>query len=327
MIRALALPLVLLLPAVAGAHEVRPAYLELREEAGGTWQVLWKVPTRGEWRLSLEPRFPDGCAAVGERTSWDVDAALTSRWALRCPGGLAGGRLEILGLPATMTDVLVRLARANGIVETLRLTPGEPAVVLGAEGSSWKRATTYLWLGVEHILLGFDHLLFVLGLLLLVHGWGRLIGTITAFTAAHSISLALATFGLITVHPALVEALIALSIVFVAVEIVRAWRGEAGITARWPWLVAFGFGLLHGLGFASALRELGLPSGDIPLALSLFNVGVELGQLLFIAACFAAWWPLRDLARGRRWAPLVPAYAIGGLAAFWFLSRATALLA
>ena len=112
---------------------MRPAYLELREEAGGTWQVLWKVPTRGEWRLSLEPRFPDGCAAVGERTSWDVDAALTSRWALRCSGGLAGGRLEILGLPATMTDVLVRLARADGVVETLRLTPGEPAVVLGAE--------------------------------------------------------------------------------------------------------------------------------------------------------------------------------------------------
>ena len=160
-----------------------------------------------------------------------------------------------------------------------------------------------------------------------MRGWGRLIGTITAFTAAHSISLALATFGLVTVRPALVEALIALSIIFVAVEIVRAQRGEAGITAHWPWLVAFGFGLLHGLGFASALRELGLPAGDIPLALFLFNVGVELGQILFIAACFAVWWPLRHLARERRWAPLVPAYAIGGLAAFWFLSRTMDLLA
>ena len=321
----LALLLALLPPAVVGAHEVRPAYLELREEAGDTWQVLWKVPTRGEWRLSLEPRFPDGCAAVGERASRDVDAALTSRWALRCAGGLAG-RLEILGLPATMTDVLVRLARADGVVETLRLTPGEPAAVLGAERSSWERATTYLWLGVEHILLGFDHLLFVLGLLLLVRGWRHLIATVTAFTVAHSVTLALATFGLVTVRPELVEALIALSIVFVAVEIVRARQVEAGITARWPWLVAFGFGLLHGLGFASALRELGLPSGDIPLALLVFNVGVELGQLLFIAACFLVWWPLRDLARGRRWAPLVPAYAIGSLAAFWFLGRATALL-
>ena len=160
-----------------------------------------------------------------------------------------------------------------------------------------------------------------------MRGWGRLIGTITAFTVAHSISLALATFGLVTVRPALVEALIALSIVFVAVEIVRARQGEAGITARWPWLVAFGFGLLHGLGFASALRELGLPAGDIPLALFLFNVGVELGQLLFIAACFLVWWPLRHLARERRWAPLVPAYTIGSLAAFWFLSRTMDLLA
>ena len=223
------------------------------------------------------------CNAVGERTSWDVDAAQTSRWALHCSGGLAGGRLEILGLPATMTDVLVRIAPADGAVATLRLTPGEPAVVLGADGSSWQRAATYLWLGVEHILLGFDHLLFVLGLLLLVRGWGRLIGTITAFTLAHSFSLALATFGVVTIHPALVESLIALSIVFVAVEIVRAQRGETGIAAHWPWLVAFGFGLLHGLGFASALGELGLPAGDVPLALFLFNVGVELGQLLFIA--------------------------------------------
>jgi hypothetical protein len=327
MIRRLALLLVLLLPSVVGAHEVRPAYLELREEEGSTWQVLWKVPTRGEWRLSLEPRFPDGCNAVGERTSWDVDAAQTSRWALHCSGGLAGGRLEILGLPATMTDVLVRIAPAGGAVANLRLTPGEPAGVLGADGSSWQRAATYLRLGVEHILLGFDHLLFVLGLLLLVRGWGRLIGTITAFTAAHSISLALATFGLVIIRLALVEALIALSIVFVAVETVRAQRGEAGITAHWPWLVAFAFGLLHGLGFASALGEIGLPAGDIPLALLLFNVGVELGQLLFIAACFAVWWPLRDLARERRWAPLVPAYAIGSLAAFWFISRATVLIA
>ena len=192
-------------------------------------------------------------------------------------GGLAGGRLEILGLPATMTDVLVRIAPADGAVATLRLTPGEPAVVLGADGSSWQRAATYLWLGVEHILLGFDHLLFVLGLLLLVRGWGRLIGTITAFTLTHSFSLALATFGVVTIHPALVDSLNR------AQHRLRRGRDRARTAGRnrdcrdWPWLVAFGFGLLHGLGVASALGELGLPAGDVPLALFLFNVGVELG--------------------------------------------------
>ena len=253
---------------------------------------------------------------VGERTSWDVDAALTSRWTLHCTGGLAGGRLEILGLPATMTDVLVRMAPADGAVAALRLTPGEPAIVLAADGSSGN-APHLSVARVEHILLGFDHLLFVLGLLLLVRGWGRLIGTITAFTAAHSISLALATFGLVTIRPALVEALIALSIVFVAVEIVRARRGEAhhhslALAGRVRFRPAPWPGLRLGAARARPARR------RRPLALFLFNVGVELGQLLFIAACFAVWWPLRDLVRELRWAPLVPAYAIGGLAASGF---------
>jgi hypothetical protein len=241
--------------------------------------------------------------------------------------------VRIDGLSATRTDVLARVERADGSSQTVRLTPAAPAFVVSAAPGAWQVMKTYLGLGVEHILLGVDHLLFVLALLFLVGSWPRLIETVTAFTVAHSLTLAAATLGWVHVPQAPVEAVIALSIVFVATEILHSRQGRAGLALRMPWVVAFVFGLLHGLGFAGALREVGLPEHAIPLALAFFNIGVEVGQLLFIAGVFVLLWSLRrsrsrsstDAASGA-WhvagtAATPAAYLIGTVAAFWVLER------
>ena len=242
-------------------------------------------------------------------------------------GGLTGSTVTIDGLTATFTDVLLRLERIDGTDITRRLTPDEPSYVFEAEPNRWQVARTYLALGVEHILSGVDHLLFVLALLMVVVGWRRLVGTVTAFTIAHSITLALASLGFVRVPGPPVEAIIALSIVFVAAEIIRGRQGNPGLTARLPWIVAFSFGLLHGFGFAGALSEIGLPQSSIPLALFTFNVGVEIGQLIFIAAVMVVY------AIGKRlqptppeWAWRVPTYAIGGIAAFWVIRARRTIL-
>jgi hydrogenase/urease accessory protein HupE len=309
----------------SGAHELRPGYLELRERGPEAFDVLWKVPASGGQRLAIEPRLPERCRPSGPRSAFASERALTERWSVHCPGGLAGGTIAALGLSATLTDVLVRLEAQDGSARVARLTPREPAFVVAAEPGTGEIASTYLRLGVEHILGGVDHLLFVLALVLLVPQPKRLVATVTAFTVAHSLTLAAATLGLVRVAQAPVEAVIALSIVFVAGEIVHRARGRPGLTARAPWLVAFAFGLLHGLGFAGALREIGLPEQAIPLALLFFNLGVELGQLLFIACML----PLAALGRRavRRWprgALELPAYAIGSVAAYWTLERVVA---
>jgi hydrogenase/urease accessory protein HupE len=239
-----------------------------------------------------------------------------------CPGGLVGGTITIDGLSGTMTDVLVRLERLDGSSQVERLTPAAPSFVVARVPSKLDVAGTYLHLGVEHILLGIDHLLFVLALLILVDGRKRLIGTVTAFTVAHSLTLAAATLGLVHVPQRPVEAVIALSIVFVAGEIAHARQGRPGVTQRWPWIVAFVFGLLHGFGFAGALSEIGLPQQAIPLALLVFNIGVELGQLLFIAAALAlAALVSRTPIPHPAWAWRLPAYGIGSIATFWMIER------
>ncbi len=317
---------------VAAAHEVRPGYLEIAEVEPGLYDVLWKVPARGDLRLALYARLPADCKGQTDTGSF-VGDAFVSRWRATCPRGLIGQRIAVDGLSATRTDVLVRIAHLGGAVQTTRLTPEAPALEVTAVPTAGEVARTYFVLGVEHILLGIDHLLFVLGLLLLVGNWRRLIVTVTAFTVAHSITLAAATLGLVHVPQAPVEAVIALSVMFVAAEILRSAHGRTGLTARAPWLVAFVFGLLHGLGFAGALREVGLPQTDIPLALLFFNVGVEAGQLTFIAAvvavlAFIAWLTSksRDSRAGGTWraealvrTPL--AYLIGCTAAYWTIDR------
>jgi len=313
--------------APAAAHEVRPAYLEISEGAGETFEVLWKVPARGDLRLALEARLPERCVELAPRSRIATEAALAERWRVRCPGGLVGETIAIEGLSGTLTDVLVRLEARDGSTRLARLTPREPAFRVEARPGRAEVAATYMRLGVEHILGGIDHLLFVLALLLLVRGTRRLVATVTAFTVAHSLTLAAATLGLVHVRQAPVEAVIALSIVFVAAEIVQQARGRPGLGSRRPWILAFAFGLLHGLGFAGALREVGLPERSIPIALLFFNLGVELGQLLFIACAL----PLAALGRraALRW-PLVsariPAYGIGCVAAWWTLERIAACL-
>jgi hydrogenase/urease accessory protein HupE len=303
-----------IIPNAAQAHEVRPGYLELRQRDAESYEVLWKIPAVGEMRLALHPQMPESCRPKSEPIGFQTS--------LSCAGGLDGRRITIDGRTATLTDVLVRVAREDGSAQVVRLTPSAPSFVVAAAANRLQVAATYLELGVEHILLGIDHLLFVLALLILVRGARRLVATVTAFTGAHSLTLAAATLGFVTVPQRPVEAVIALSIVFVATEIVHGQQGRTGLTERMPWVVAFTFGLLHGFGFAGALSEVGLPPQAIPVALLFFNVGVELGQLLFIASVlglaalgrhFAAPWPA--------WAWRVPPYAIGGLAAFWTIER------
>ncbi len=233
--------------------------------------------------------------------------------------------MRIDGLPASVTDVIARVVRLDGSTQVARLVAARPHFVIEGPQSGIGVSRTYVALGIRHILQGVDHLLFVLALVLVVGRIRRLLVTITAFTAAHSLTLAAATLGWVHVPQAPVEAVIALSIVFVASEIVHGLQGRPGLTARAPWVVAFSFGLLHGLGFAGALAEIGLPAGAIPLALLCFNVGVELGQLLFVAA---VWVVLMAIGRARiawpAWARAVPAYAIGAVAMLWVIERVLA---
>src|SRR5262249_10071309 len=207
----------------------------------------------------------------------------------------------------------------DGMHSTMLVHPSQPWVELAGPQRWWEVALSYLRLGVEHIWGGIDHLLFILALMILVKGTRRLIATVTAFTVAHSITLAGATLGFVHVPRQPIEAAIALSIVFVACEIVHAHEGRLGWTERWPWIVAFTFGLLRGFGFAGALSEVGLPQTAIPVALLFFNVGVEIGQLLFIAVilsiiALARWLVRREAIPQPAWAWRVAPYSIGGIA-------------
>ncbi len=315
-----ALLVALLLAGSVQAHEVRPAYLRIQQEGAEQFDVLWRVPARGDMRLGIYVGLPEHCSESGEKLGWIEGGTHIERWSAHCPGGLFGHRVEILGLSATVIDALARVERLDGTTQVERITPANPSFVLTESESLGQVIATYTLLGVEHILLGIDHLLFVFALLMLVPGRRMLIWTITSFTLAHSITLAAATLGWVNVPQAPVEAVIALSILFVAMEIVHWKQGRPGITRRWPWLVAFTFGLLHGFGFAGALSEIGLPEHAIPLALLFFNVGVELGQLAFIAAVLLAWAALKRLS-WPEWAWRVPVYTIGSLAAFWTIER------
>lgn len=312
----------LLLADAGFSHEVRPAYLELQEKAPNEFDVLFKTPMLGDLRLALTVRFSGGVEAITPMVSRVTGNAMVQTWRVRATQGLAGQEVQIVGLENTVSDALLRAEFADGRSFVQRLTPASPRANIPAAQTSSAVALTYLKLGVEHILLGFDHLLFVLGLILLAANLRQLATAITAFTAAHSITLAAAALGFVHVPPAPVEAAIALSIVFVGAEVIRERQGKAGLASRAPWLVAFAFGLLHGFGFAGALSEIGMPAGHISEALLFFNVGVEVGQLLFVAAVLTLWKIMR-LAHVPlpRWATLAPPYLIGSLAMFWMFQR------
>ena len=310
----------------AMAHEIRPAYLELHETAAETYDVLWKVPGLGEnMRLGLYVELPTACSNVTEPQAVMINNAFAQRWRVKCAGGLAGGTINIAGLQSTMTDVLVRLERLDGSLQVTRLMPSTPSFVVEAVPSALAVASTYTVLGIEHILSGIDHLLFVLALLIITDSGWRLVKTVTAFTLSHSITLSLATLGYVHIPQAPVEAVIALSIVFVASEIVHARAGRPGLTQRAPWVVAFIFGLAHGLGFAGGLSDAGLPAAHIPTALLFFSLGVETGHLLFIGVVLSLIALSRRIRLAvPRWAELVPPYAIGTMAMFWVIQRVTA---
>jgi hydrogenase/urease accessory protein HupE len=328
-VRALLAAIVLLvLCGVARAHEVRPAYLELEQTSDDTFDVLWKVPAKGDLRLRLDASLPESCHPLAPRSVHALGGSVVERWTVRCGDGLAGQSVAVEGLDATLTDALVRVHWSDGATQVERLTAESPSFVVRTAPGVLETAGTYLHLGVEHILGGIDHLLFVLALLLLVTTKKRLLWAVTAFTGAHSLTLAAATLGWVHVPQAPVEAVIALSIVFLACEIVHARQGRPGITATRPWIAAFAFGLLHGFGFAGALTEVGLPEQSIPTALLFFNVGVEAGQLLFIGAALVVWAVIRRAAeRQPEWVQRVPAYAIGSVAAFWTIQRVAGLTA
>jgi hydrogenase/urease accessory protein HupE len=317
---ALAVLSLLLVPSTGESHEVRPAYLLIRQTSAEQFDLVWRVPARGDLRLGIYVELPGSCKSNAEPLSWQEGGTHIERWSANCPGGLVGQQVVIRGLSSTVIDTLARYERLDGTTQVERLTPASPSFQVTASESLTEVVSTYTALGIEHILLGVDHLLFVLALLLLVPGRRKLIWTITSFTLAHSVTLAAATLGWVHVPQQPVEAVIALSILFVAMEIVHWRQGRPGVTRQWPWLVAFTFGLLHGFGFAGALSQIGLPEHAIPLALLFFNVGVELGQLMFIAAVLLAWSVLKRI-RWPDWAWGVPVYAIGSLAAFWTIER------
>jgi hypothetical protein len=308
------------------AHEVRPAYLQLRQTASDSYDVFWKVPALGDnMRLSLYVQLPATCSNLAPPRGFFSSGAYTEQWSATCPGGLARSAIRIVGLTATLTDVLVRVERLDGSDQVTRLTPSSSSFIVEAAPRRFEVARTYLVLGIEHILTGVDHLLFVSGLLLLVTGFRRLLLTVSAFTLSHTVTLTLATLGFVHVPPAPVEAAIALSILFVAYEVLRKNEKPNGLAQRKPWLVAFTFGLLHGLGFAGGLSAAGLPAGHIPLALAFFSAGVEVGHFSFVATA------VLSIAAARKWLDVLPAwssrippYAIGSMASYWLIARLAA---
>lgn len=312
----------------ASAHEARPAYLELKETAPGQFAVLWRTPVLAGMRLPVALALPDEVKNLSEPKVEELADSVVERRTIDCgPNGLAGKRIEFPGLQLTIADVLVRVEMLDGRKWTTIVHPSQPWVELAANQSTWGVIATYIVQGVRHILFGADHMLFVLGLLLIVKDRWMLLKTVTAFTVAHSITLAVATLGYAEVPVVPLNAAIALSILFLGPEIVRSWRGETSFTIRHPWVVAFAFGLLHGFGFASALTSAGLPRYELPLALVSFNVGVELGQLAFIGLILALERSFQILeVRWPRWVEALPGYTVGSLGAFWTIQRVAILI-
>jgi len=317
-----------LLSAAGLAHEARPAYLEIKETDPGRYDLLWRTPVLAGMRLPIVLKLPDGIRNVKEPTVQELTDSLLERRSIDAgPKGLAGKRIEFPGLQLTITDVLVRAEMRDGRKWTTIVHPSRPWVEIAAAQGPLAVLGTYLVQGIRHIAFGVDHLLFVLGLLLIVKDRWTLVKTITAFTVAHSITLAIATLGYAEAPVLPLNAAIALSIFFLGPEIVRSWRGETSFTIEHPWVVAFAFGLVHGFGFASALTSAGLPTADLPLALLGFNVGVEIGQVAFVVLIILLERSFRQLeVHSPRWVEALPGYAVGTLGAFWTIQRTAIML-
>jgi len=310
-----------LLAVPARADDFRPGYLEWRETAPGAWAVTWKAPLLGGLATRTRPSIPSSCRASPAERSFEAPAVV-ERYQVDCSASLAGREVGLIGLESGFSDALLRIAPLDGTVQAARLTPLEPNLTVAAQVTRSEIWWTYLRLGVTHILSGWDHLLFVIGLVLLVRGWRQIVATVTAFTLAHSLTLVATTLGLVTVPSKPVEICIALSIVLLAREILRRSDEPPTLARRAPALIAFAFGLLHGFGFARVLAELGLPEAEVPLSLLAFNVGVEIGQLAIVAAtlCVMAL-VAKFAARAQGLVSRTAAYAIGIVACAWTIQR------
>ncbi|OZV68003.1 HupE/UreJ family protein [Winogradskyella aurantia] len=302
-------------------HEVRPAYLQIKEQSPNSYAVLWKVPRTVDKVLDIQPKFEKSFSLKEISPPRILEAFVLYTFQLKGEMSIPNSRLTIDQLNTTGTDVLVDIRLLNGEHHSFLLQPTNNSILIPDTPSKWNVAKTYIILGIEHILLGFDHLLFVLALVLITKGFKKLLKTITAFTVAHSITLSFSVLGIANLPGPPVESVIALSILFLAVEILKVQKGQSTLTSQMPWMVAFVFGLLHGFGFAGALQDIGLPQSAINLALATFNIGVELGQILFVLVVLMVMQLIRPILRTKhRMAKLMP-YAIGSLAAFWLIDR------
>lgn len=323
MIRALlALLLALGIAKAAQADELRPGYLAFTQNDATHWTLVWKAPVRGGITAATQPVLPAGCSVVGEPIRAVQALSVVTTMKVRCAQDIAGRRIGLSGFAASQTDVLARIAPLGRPVQALRLTADAPMGVIEADPGRWQVAQTYFLIGTDHIIFGLDHLLFVIALVLLLSGFWTIFKAVTAFTVAHSITLVGTTLGFFGLPQRPVESVIALSILFLAVEIAKKDPDAPRLSERLPWVVAFAFGLLHGFGFAGALKEIGLPEGDVPTALLTFNLGVEAGQLAVVLATAAILHALRHFAA--RVLPLLvraTTYAIGSVAAYWFIER------
>lgn len=313
---------------LAQADEYRPAYLEFKQTSVNDFDMLWKVPAKGQLkRLSLYVLLPNDVTTTSDVRSVFINGAYIERSSISRQGGLAGATISIQGLERVSTDVLVRIQRLNGTSETARLNAASTSFVVKGAPQFWDVINTYLVFGIEHILNGFDHLLFVACLIFIAGTWRRILVTVTGFTLAHSITLTLAGLELVRLPIQPIEATIALSIVFLAREIALNRRDT--LTWRYPIVVSASFGLLHGFGFASALSDIGLPQTEIPAALLAFNVGVEIGQVAFVASMFLFFWLITQSLKSLKIASVnwlqktekPIAYAVGSISILWTIER------
>jgi hypothetical protein len=314
-------------PGGARAHAFAPALLDVQELGGGRARVLWRSSALRAPGSDPRPSLPASCQPLGAPEERVEGGTFESRFEIQCPGELAGLRFGAHDLERARIDALARVALADGRVVQRVLRPGAASFVVPERESARAILRAYLALGVEHILLGADHLLFVFGLLLLVGRAPRaLVATISGFTLGHSVTLSLAALGALRAPTRAVELWIALSVFLLALELARPPAPRPALLRRRPWAMATAFGLLHGLGFAGALAEAGLPASDVPVALLSFNAGIELGQLAFVGAVLLGWSLLAArLARLPRWTRALPVYALGALSAYWCLERAAQL--
>lgn len=304
----------------AAAHEVNPAFLEVSETSEGRFDVVWKQPLKDGKRLKLDPKFPEGCES-GPITLESAPGAIVARWELVC--ALDQGRIAVAGLDRTLTDVFVQIHRLNAPSASAVLKPAAASFEIGDKTTS-APLLAYFRIGVDHIIFGYDHLLFVLGLCLLVRP-RQLFATVTAFTIAHSIILGLSTLAGLTLPGPPVESVIALSLILLAREAITLQQGGASLTSRYPWAIAFGFGLIHGFGFAGALSEIGLPDDQEVWALLLFNLGVEFGQALFVFVLLVVGYLLwRTTQRSLGIGKTLAAYAVGVSGTIWLVQRVVA---